>query len=413
MSTRIPEIYLSSKKERDTAVQSFRQHKSHGGRLPTRLRINGSTPYDLKLEDVAAFIEMMAPDHWEEIEFDNVTLFSGFMNASSLIGAALANCDGLTKLTFTARGDIPSMHLIEWGKLISQAPQLEEFVLNYAHPEAIEQILLPVMAKHKSYLRCIHAVVPHCSKQSLLERTSFQAFIHACMQCATLREIALHSSRKAGDFAPDQVELVAQLIRQSNLRKLSFRVGRRSTSLKSWALALENNETLQELLVRSYGEPVPVAVKFMEEVSAFRNALFKNTTLKRLVVQDWTTDRWDLDALYNPFKLAQKKGLPEESTKDLAAVYFCLRLNNTGRDKILAWKEAVPACKTWLVATVANEDDLSVVYYYLRHNPSVLNLCGPNLVLGASKKRDGVSIAMDTSSCSSQKKKSRSNRVMA
>ena len=324
----------------------------------------------------------MTPN-WTEMEFDKVDRFT---KVSSSICAALAQCMQLTKITFFARGGISAENLKRWGKAMSQVPHLEEIIFEHARNEVIQSILIPVVENCK-HLKRIHAAVRHMSDYDLLESTTFPAFINTCMEASTLREISLQSSRISVDFTADQVELVAQLIRQSNLRKLSFRVGRRSTSLRSWALALRENETLQELEVRSSKEPGPVQ---FQEVSAFRNSLFeKNSTLKRLIVDDWTTDRWNLDALYNPFKLAAKKGLPEECTKHLAAIYFLLRLNNTGRDKIMAWEEAAPSSKKWLIATAANENDLSVVYFYLRRNPSVLNM--QRSVLRTKQKREDSS----------------------
>ena len=317
----------------------------------------------LSSENVTELIQTTR--NWSSIGFDNI-------REPSSIGPALAQCARLTKITFFARGDISVDNLRRWGEALSQAPCLKVIELEHTLKRVLRYILFPIVV-NCAHLKRIHATAKPKSGSNLLKSSVFPSFVNACMDASSLREISLQSGRIVSDFTAHQVVLVAQLIRHANLRKLSLSVGRRSASIKSWAIALQDNKTLQDLELRSNNKAGDVQV---EEVAAFRDSLFqRNCTLRRLIVDNWTTDHWDLDALNDPFKLAAKKELPEECSYHVATIYFLLRLNNAGRDKIMAWEQAAPSSEKWLIATFANENDLSVVYFYLRRNPSVLQTC--------------------------------------
>jgi len=377
------EVEFSSQRENDLAYIQKRV-REHGCQAPV-LRIFGCRR--LSVNVLAQLIN--TTDTWAVLE---VHCVGRIRSSPKPIYAALSKCVRLKKITyFVWDDDVSADCLTDWGRAMACVPKLEEIRIEQARNDTAARIFLPILAKSK-HLKVVHAGVGHCYGYNHFGSDTFARVISSCMACSTLQEISWQSGSEANDFSVDQVELVTELIRTSRLRKLSFRVGERSTSLKSWALAMRENDTIQVLEVRSNNAPGTV---HLDEVVAFRDALReKNFVLKRLVVDDWTSDNCEIGELYTPLESAAtvetKKGISEQCRDYLAEIYFLLRLNNTGRDKIMAWEDATPCSTKWLVGTVANETDLSVVYTYLRHNPSVIKLGSPGVATSSGNKRSAL-----------------------
>jgi hypothetical protein len=170
-----------------------------------------------------------------------------------------------------------------------------------------------------------------------------------------------------------EVQLLAQVIQQSQCItdiRISVTTTTRTTTsattasstpeiskLHPIATALRRNRTLTNLGIRLVGEEHPSPTDLQVFLDVLQN---QNYTLKDLIVARGT--QWDAD---------QRRHIPTFNSQAVSAVYenidFYLSLNRAGRASLLQEN----ATAEQLLQVIASQWSLSLVYYFLRWNPTL------------------------------------------
>jgi hypothetical protein len=113
------------------------------------------------------------------------------------------------------------------------------------------------------------------------------------------------------------------------------------------------------------------------EAASFYTTLQHNYKLEELELGSWEFKLSNAPAVAPAWKMTRKM-FPSDNQNEkfrfhLANIHFLLSLNRSGRGKVMGPSAKKPTNHDWINA-MADQEDLSAVYYFLRANPALCKI---------------------------------------
>lgn len=324
----------------------------------------------LEASDLASLIRHF-PGRLALISLANVRVVVGTSTTGTdlTLLEALANCRFLKSFELHS-ASLEEIDAIDLGSSLARLPLLGTFSVRGGEvpffPAVARILQAPTHALHEVSLTQF-STYDDDTNDHLFEGRELEDFFEAAAASTTLKSLVFcpYSQQGALPTAPQQQEsLVANLIQQSStLASLTLCLHPR-TDLRSVAAALRHNTCLEELVIQRAWALVPPSVP-EQEAKAFHTTLQEyNTTLQKLRVTSLqrTSNQvcrahWDATAFY-------------------------LTLNRMGRKRLLG--TAKPASTSEWIQAISFQEDPSIVYWFLRRNPSLCRGAGEEPTVVAS-----------------------------
>ena len=299
----------------------------------------------LQASDVAMLIHSL-PGNVTAISVNGVNMVG---NVSIFLDAVACISETLTtfRLSLHFKTTISSTNVLSIGTALARAPNLQFCQLDLDSDIEAWDALLSIVERPNSKLLSIAI-----KGQNLLSPDSTR-FLTAC---STLKHIFALTVEHNNTLRAHDVTAIATLIAQStSLKSLQLRSNEDEVSLAGIAEALKTNRTLRSLTIQhryfqNRGSPI------MEDCVAFQEMLRdRNFTLTKL----------DIHSIYPS----------ADSAISVDAIEFYLELNSLCRERLMAPSEdgqaKIASTDDDWMEVISNQFNLSIVYYFLRRNPSL------------------------------------------
>ena len=243
----------------------------------------------------------------------------------------------------------------ELGETLATLPRLRK--LHFCclkEPELpILSVLTPVLEQQRECFRKIFVNGFHTPQDDAVVNRFWAALeVSTGMRDLTCCPLGRNS------FRQEHLAKIGDVVRNNtSLSTLDFQV-MANVSLVSLAADLQANTTLRKLVIDRNTIRFDGSTSFVvQELEQFASALrTHNFVLRELEVGQWTVQQTTEDS-------------PER--EHLQAVEFYLNLNQLGRQHLIANANNQGATHEDWMDAIANRDDPSVIYYFLRKNPSI------------------------------------------
>ena len=299
----------------------------------------------IQAPDLLTLIRQPRGVHLTVIEFSKLKIEGDF----SLVTQAMSNLRHLTSITlWLNEHSHDETHAML--KALGQNPELVQFTLNCRDSQNVsiweENTLVDLVRQAKKLnMIWIQSAGAHRGLGES-EISTEGEFIAACLDLKNLARLYLLPRRSSPTLHPELASVCKTVPLQ--LKTLVLRV-MAGWNLSVFANSLTELHSLEKFNIKRANLMLPRIVE--EEVEAFCSALEKSTTLKVLSM-DWHMD----------LQVSLSEGCREKHKR----LQFLLLINSRGR---------VPSSVNDWMKRVTDEDDISVIYFYLRRNPL---LCFPD-----------------------------------
>lgn len=271
------------------------------------------------------------------------------------------------------------------GEALANAPRLSRLLVkdpsrSIPREWPITKVVLPILKS--SRLLQLYLRIEFPQEEDARGQEELKKLLRACRESPSLREMFWKTPKRSGLFQQPHIDAFADLLRNnSTLQEVSLALIDPEASLAGLAQALKTNSSLKELICRCSEHSTSRHLE--EELAAFSTVLREdNHTLENLFLYQ-SLDALDLSEEVRARCSAYEKELD-----------FFLSLNQKGRSKLLG-KGA--SSEDWVDA-ISKEDDVAVIFYYLRKNPA-LSFSSPVLAANVQERahlRTGANAAEAT-----------------
>ena len=329
----------------------------------------------IQADDLATLIAH-APGYLERVELNKVSFLGDFtVVTTALVAPSVQKLRDFS--LFSCR--IPPADMISLGKALAKLSMLEELYCLFPFGNTNHQpwkILDPIVKNSSSPVKRISVSrfsLPRVNND--FETAQFCSFFTSCGSMVNLQELKFEPH---GSLEATAVAAVGQMMRETNSLRVLKITGDRDVRLGEVAAALKENQSLTSLSIKItaresvFHRPAPN----MDDLSAFHDVLKRDC----LTLTELTVDQLDLGVgsvqprFFNRLLGQNNRGPSPAVQEHLTGITFYLMLNKIGRNRLLASaEEYLPSTDEWMDA-ISDQDDVSIIFYFLRKNPS---LCLP------------------------------------
>ena len=324
----------------------------------------------IEAKDLATLIAQ-APGQMEEVVLSGVSILGDFsVVAAALNSPNMRNLKSFSMLSFP----LPEDALMLVGEAMSHLPELEIFeYINFAQNQGqpIWQVLDPIVKNATSPVKRITVVGSRLPREvDTAGKAELCSFFCACGKMVNLKSLEFGTEQNLPKSA---IESVATMIREStSLAVVRVKIGR-SVRLGGIAAALKENKSLEKLSISTLRDSFHRPAAIINVLSAFHAVLAHDCfTLTALNIESLNLGVSETGVNRG---VIRGNAVPDLATLGhTESINFFVKLNMMGRRRLLgSGQDHNTSTEEWM-DVISDEDDVSVIFYFLGKNPS---LCLP------------------------------------